>query len=66
MLIGSQFLERDPKKRLGCRSGVSNMEEIRSHGWFSQLDWARLEAKQLDPPFVPDVGPFLLFPASRR
>jgi len=47
------LLERDPKKRLGCRTGVSNSEEIRCHRWFSQLDWERLEAKQLDPPFVP-------------
>jgi serine/threonine kinase 32 len=48
------FLERDPKKRLGCRSGASNTEEIRCHRWFSQLDWDRLAAKQLDPPFVPN------------
>ncbi|KAI0303627.1 kinase-like protein [Multifurca ochricompacta] len=47
------LLERDPKKRLGCRTGVSSIDEIQSHGWFSRINWEKLEAKQLDPPFVP-------------
>ena len=65
-MIGPQFLERDPKKRLGGRSGVSNTEEIRCHRWFAQLDWEKLEAKQLDPPFVPNVSPHChFFPTSR-
>ncbi|KAI0279755.1 kinase-like domain-containing protein [Russula aff. rugulosa BPL654] len=48
------LLERDPKKRLGCRTGSPSIDEIRSQPWFSQINWARLEAKQLDPPFVPN------------
>ncbi|KAI0255083.1 kinase-like protein [Lactifluus subvellereus] len=48
------LLERDPKKRLGCRTGTSSIAEIQSHSWFSQLNWRKLEAKQLDPPFVPN------------
>ncbi|KAH9954282.1 kinase-like protein [Russula dissimulans] len=48
------FLERDARKRLGGRAGVSNIEEIQSHRWFSQLDWEKLETKQLDPPFLPN------------
>lgn len=48
------LLERDPKKRLGCRTGTSSIDEIRSQPWFSQMNWAKLEAKQLDPPFVPN------------
>jgi serine/threonine kinase 32 len=61
----SQLLERDPKKRLGCRTGSPSIDEIRSQPWFSQINWAKLEAKLLDPPFVPDVSPLSLFPKSR-
>ncbi|KAF8480956.1 kinase-like domain-containing protein [Russula ochroleuca] len=50
------LLERDPKKRLGCRTGFSSIDEIQSHRWFSQFDWEKLQAKQLDPPFVPNPG----------
>ncbi|KAH9996565.1 kinase-like domain-containing protein [Russula vinacea] len=48
------LLERDPKKRLGCRTGSSSIEEIQSHGWFLQFDWEKLQTKQLDPPFAPN------------
>ncbi|KAI0300760.1 kinase-like protein [Russula brevipes] len=48
------FLERDPRMRLGGRAGFSNIEEIRSQRWFSQINWEKLEARQLDPPFVPN------------
>jgi len=59
-MTGPQLLERDPRKRLGGRTGFSNIEEIRSHRWFSHLDWEKLETKQLDPPFVPNVSRILL------
>ncbi|PWN51272.1 kinase-like protein [Violaceomyces palustris] len=45
------LLERDPKRRLGCRGGI---EDFKSHPWFSGIDWAALEAKRLTPPFEPD------------
>ncbi|KAH9998812.1 kinase-like domain-containing protein [Russula compacta] len=48
------LLERDPRRRLGCRTGYSNIGDIRSHRWFSYINWPKLEAKQLDPPFVPN------------
>jgi serine/threonine kinase 32 len=57
LMRGCQLLERNPKKRLGCRTGFPTIDEIRSHGWFSQINWEKLEAKQLDPPFVPNVSP---------
>lgn len=31
------------------------MEEVRRHPWFRSIDWEKLEAKELVPPFVPDV-----------
>ncbi|KAN0059792.1 hypothetical protein ACQY0O_008366 [Thecaphora frezii] len=45
------LLERDPKKRLGCRGGI---EEFKAHPWFAGMDWAALETKSLTPPFEPD------------
>lgn len=47
--IVSKFLIRDPEKRL------QNAEDIRSHPWFKNLDWAKLESLQITPPFKPDV-----------
>ncbi|KAH8980894.1 kinase-like domain-containing protein [Lactarius akahatsu] len=47
------LLERDPIRRLGCRTGTSSMDEFHSHSWFTSINWEKLEAKQLDPPFVP-------------
>ena len=53
------FLERDVTKRLGCKPDGEGMQDIRAHPWFSSLDWDKLENKELPPPFIPDVCPFL-------
>ncbi|SJX64225.1 related to serine/threonine protein kinase [Sporisorium reilianum f. sp. reilianum] len=45
------LLERDPRKRLGCRSGI---DEFKTHPWFASIDWPALEAKTVTPPFEPD------------
>ena len=55
MKLLSSFLERDITKRLGCKPDAEGLEEIRDHPWFSSIDWDKLENKQLQPPFVPDV-----------
>ncbi|KAF8557721.1 kinase-like protein [Imleria badia] len=52
-LTGAKFLERDPAKRLACKSG-EGFEELRRHPWFQPIDWEALESKQLPPPFTPD------------
>lgn len=49
------FLERDITKRLGCNPNGDGFQDIRAHAWFSSLDWDKLEHKQLQPPFIPDV-----------
>jgi len=41
----------DVKKRLGA----NGPKEIKEHPYFSNIDWNRLEAKQVDPPFIPDA-----------
>jgi serum/glucocorticoid-regulated kinase 2 len=45
-------LERDPAKRCGSNGGV---DEIKAHPWFSDIDWEKLAAKKVDPPFKPTV-----------
>ncbi|PWY96900.1 kinase-like protein, partial [Testicularia cyperi] len=45
------LLERDPRKRLGCRGGI---EDFKAHPWFASVDWAAMQAKQVTPPFEPD------------
>lgn len=47
------FLERDPSRRLACKSG-DGFEELRNHVWFSSIDWPALESKAVPPPFTPD------------
>jgi serine/threonine kinase 32 len=50
-----QFLERSPTKRLGCRPNNQGFQDIQQHPWFSSIAWESLEAKESQPPFVPDV-----------
>jgi serine/threonine protein kinase len=47
-----KLLHRDPKQRLGS---ARDLEEIKAHAWFAGLDWDKLAAKQLSPPFKPAV-----------
>jgi serine/threonine kinase 32 len=47
------LLERDTKKRLGCRNGI---DDFKKHPWFSDMDWQAIESKTAIPPFEPDVS----------
>ncbi|KAI0067205.1 kinase-like protein [Artomyces pyxidatus] len=49
-----ELLDRDSRTRLGCSSVITSLDEIHAHPWFTQINWVKLEAKQLEPPFVPD------------
>jgi serine/threonine kinase 32 len=51
-----QLLDRNPRHRLGCRSNGRGILDIQHHPWFSSIDWDTLNAKEAQPPFVPDVG----------
>ena len=48
-----QLLQTNPSKRLG--SGASGSDEIKGHNWFKSIDWNKLEARQIQPTFQPDV-----------
>ncbi|KNC52113.1 akt protein [Thecamonas trahens ATCC 50062] len=47
------LLDRNPKTRLG--SGPGDAEEIKAHPFFDDIDFDALEAKQLTPPFKPEL-----------
>ncbi|KAI8323778.1 kinase-like protein, partial [Martensiomyces pterosporus] len=46
------FLSKDPDARLGC--GSKGFERIKQHPFFSNINWNLLEARQIEPPFVPN------------
>lgn len=48
----SQLLNKDPAERLGCRGGGAR--EVKEHPLFKKLNFKRLGAGMLEPPFKPD------------
>ncbi|XAR50116.1 Non-specific serine/threonine protein kinase [Bertholletia excelsa] len=48
------LLQKDPSRRLG--SGLTGADEIKSHKWFRSMNWKKLEARELQPKFKPDVS----------
>lgn len=48
-----QLLAKDPKERLGCQGRGAT--EVKQHPIFRSINFKRLEANMLDPPFSPDV-----------
>lgn len=52
-----EFLERDPKHRVGCRVGRSHeLDEIKSLAWLKAIDWEKLETKEIIPSLIPDAN----------
>ncbi|KAJ6637641.1 G protein-coupled receptor kinase 2 [Pseudolycoriella hygida] len=49
-----QLLSKTVKTRLGCRNGRYGAREVKLHQFFNCINWKRLEAGMVDPPFVPD------------
>ena len=49
-----KLLRRRPGKRLGCRSGTSQVGEILHHKFFRSLDLPKLMSMALPAPWVPD------------
>ncbi|CAO3624024.1 unnamed protein product [Mucor hiemalis] len=48
----TRLLDRDPAKRLGAQGGV---EEVKTHEFFSDVNWNTVYKKQMQLPFAPDV-----------
>uniref|UniRef100_A0A1A9W829 G protein-coupled receptor kinase n=1 Tax=Glossina brevipalpis TaxID=37001 RepID=A0A1A9W829_9MUSC len=49
-----QLLAKSIKMRLGCRNGRYGAREVKLHPFFNCINWKRLEAGMVEPPFVPD------------
>ncbi|OJT15035.1 Serine/threonine-protein kinase 32C [Trametes pubescens] len=49
------LLDRNVKTRLACRDRELGIEDVRNHPWMAGIDWDSLEAKDVQPPFVPDM-----------
>uniref|UniRef100_A0A7N0VDJ2 non-specific serine/threonine protein kinase n=1 Tax=Kalanchoe fedtschenkoi TaxID=63787 RepID=A0A7N0VDJ2_KALFE len=48
------LLNKDAAKRLG--SGPTGSEEIKRHKWFKPINWKKLDARQIQPSFRPEVS----------
>lgn len=48
------MLQKDPSTRLG--NGPNGDGHIKSHKWFRSINWKKLEARELEPKFKPDVS----------
>ncbi len=46
------LLRKNPARRLGCERGI---EEVKEHPWCKNIDWARYERKEVEPPFKPSL-----------
>ena len=50
MLAGNLYQERDVG-RIG--SGPTGEADLKGHPFFSGMDWVKLEAREIEPPFKP-------------
>uniref|UniRef100_A0A8C3RKA7 G protein-coupled receptor kinase n=1 Tax=Chelydra serpentina TaxID=8475 RepID=A0A8C3RKA7_CHESE len=50
--VCKMLLTKDVKQRLGCQG--EGAVEVKKHPFFKSMNFKRLEAGMLDPPFVPD------------
>jgi|UniRef100_A0A2N9E693 p70 ribosomal S6 kinase len=48
------LLQKEPSRRLG--SGPNGGDDIKSHKWFRSINWKKLEFRELQPKFKPDVS----------
>ena len=48
------LLQKEQARRLGC--GPRGVEEIKSHKWFKPINWRKLEAREIQPSFRPEVA----------
>lgn len=47
------LFKRNPSNRLG--SGPTSGQEVKEHSFFSNIDFKKLYAKEITPPFIPAI-----------
>lgn len=50
----SQLLQKDQHTRLG--SSVADIEDVRRHAFFAELNWDDLMQRKVQPPFRPELS----------
>lgn len=45
-----KFLDRNPETRL------TEIDLIKKHVWFKEIDWEKLSRKEIEPPYIPHVA----------
>ncbi|KAF2311388.1 hypothetical protein GH714_022203 [Hevea brasiliensis] len=48
------LLQKEPSRRLG--SGPGGGDAVKGHKWFRSINWKKLDARELQPKFKPDVS----------
>ena len=48
-----KLLVKNPSKRLGCME--KGEEEIKNHLFFKMINWVKVEAREVQPPFKPKI-----------
>ncbi|KAK1286780.1 Serine/threonine-protein kinase AtPK2/AtPK19 [Acorus calamus] len=53
-MVTGKLLQKEANKRLG--SGPGGSQEIKNHKWFKSINWRKLDAREIQPSFRPNVA----------
>lgn len=55
LVFSSQFLTKNPARRLGCVATEGGEKAVTNHTFFAGIDWEKLNRRELEPPFKPRI-----------